>query len=269
MAQSKIKAGICSITFRKHSIAELVALVAKAGLEAIEWGGDVHVKPGELDAAKEALARTRDAGLEVSSYGSYHKMFDAEGKLLDFQPVLESALALETDTVRIWAGCKDSDVADEHDWQNIVEEARRIADQAAAHKIRVAFEFHAKTLTDTNETAIALLKEIDHENMYTYWQPMYWGPGMADRLAGLDALLPRILNLHVFHWNYDQGCADFYSGIDRRPLAEGSADWSQYLSRGFSANLPHYALMEFVRGDSPEQFLKDAETLKSWLIDKE
>lgn len=269
MVQNKIKTGICSITFRKHSIAEVVELAAKARLEAIEWGGDVHVKPGVLDVAKEALARTRDAGMEVSSYGSYHKMFDAAGVLQDFLPVLETAMALETDTIRIWAGCKGSDVATDRDWQHIVEEARRIADQAAAHKIRVAFEFHAKTLTDSNEATIALLKEIDHENMYTYWQPMYWGPGMAERLSGLDSLLPRILNLHVFHWNYDQSCADFYGGIDRRPLAEGNSDWPQYLARAFSADLPHYALLEFVRDDSPEQFLKDAEVLKRWLIDKE
>jgi sugar phosphate isomerase/epimerase len=265
MKKSRIKTGICSITFRQLSIAELVALVAKAGLDGIEWGGDVHVPPGALDVAREALARTRDAGLEVSSYGSYHKVLDAAGAVQEFQPVLESALALETNVIRIWAGCKGSDVAEELYRKRAAEEIRRIAEAAAACKVKVALEFHPKTLTDTNESTLALLKEVNHSNLYMYWQPIYWGPDMNYRLAGLDALRPRILNFHVFHWDYDQTCADFYGGIKRRPLAEGSADWKQYLATELPADLPHFALMEFVMDNSPEQFLKDAETLKSWL----
>jgi sugar phosphate isomerase/epimerase len=260
-----MKTGICSITFRNLSVVELIALVKKAGLDGIEWGGDVHVPHGKLDVAKETLARTHDAGLEVSSYGSYHKIIEPDGTLQDFQPVLESALALETNVIRIIPGSKGPAEADDTYYKTIVEQSRRAAEMAAAHQIRVAFEFHPKTLTETNESTLKLLAEINHPNMYMYWQPAYWGPEMDYRLAGLNALRNRILNLHVYHWEYDQNCDSFYAGIDRRPLAEGRHDWLQYLSIELSDDSPHFALLEFASGDSPEQFLKDAETLKSWL----
>jgi len=260
-----MKTGICSIMFRGLSVAEVIALVKQAGLDGIEWGGDVHVPHGKLDVARETLARTRDAGLEVSSYGSYYKIMEADGTLQDFQPVLESAQALKTNVIRIIPGSKGPDEADGAYWNIVIEQSRRAAELAAAHQIRVAFEFHPKTLTETNESTLKLLAEINHPNMYMYWQPAYWGPVMDYRLAGLNVLRDRIINLHVCHWNYNQNCASFYDGIDRRPLAEGRHDWLQYLSIKLSDDSPHFALLEFASGDSPEQFLKDAETLKSWL----
>lgn len=260
-----MKTGICSITFRNLSVVELITLVKQAGLDGIEWGGDVHVPHGKLDVARETLARTRDAGLEVSSYGSYYKIIEPDGTLQDFQPVLESALVLETNVIRIIPGSKGPAAADEAYWNTVIEQSRRAAEMAAAHQIRVAFEFHPLTLTETNESTLELLEKIDHPNMYMYWQPAYFTPEMDYRLAGLNALKDRILNLHVYHWDYEKKEEGFYAGIDRRPLEEGRADWAQYFSVELNPDLPHYALMEFVRGDSPEQFLKDAATFKGWV----
>ena len=41
-----ILAGVCSVTFRALSVEEVAQLAASAGVQAIEWGGDVHVPPG-------------------------------------------------------------------------------------------------------------------------------------------------------------------------------------------------------------------------------
>ncbi len=255
-----IKTGICSITFRQLSIARTAELVKEAGLDAIEWGGDVHVPHGDLAAAKEARRITLEAGLVVSSYGSYYRIADKEGGVEDFKPVLETALELGTDTIRIWAGQHGSDTADETYRRRIADEGLRIAEQAAKSGVRLAFEFHRDTLMDTNESAIRLMKEACHPNLYTYWQPVYWGPGMEYRLQGLDALKERILNLHVFYWLYDSEKQQRES----RPLVEGTKDWLLYLATEFSAG-DHFALMEFVRDNDPAQFLADAKTLKNWL----
>ncbi len=260
-----MKSGICSITFRELGLAELVDLVAKAELDGIEWGGDVHVPHGSPVAAKKALALTRNAGLEVSSYGSYCRVLDADGAAENFEPVLESALALETDVVRIWAGQKASAEAGGDYRKRVAEQTRRIAAQAAESRVRVAFEFHGMTLTDTNESAIQLLREVDHENLYMFWQPMYWVPDMDYRLAGLEALRGRILNLHVFSWGFDPSSNHIYEGIIPRPLETGADDWARYLATDLSATLPHYALIEHAMGGSTEQFLEDAKTLKAWL----
>jgi hypothetical protein len=93
---------------------------------------------------------------------------------------------------------------------------------------------------------------------------MYWGPELPVRIQGLRMLHEKILNFHVFHWRYDSSKSNWAEAVDRRPLHEGETDWEKYLS----VPLPEkerFALIEFVRGDSAEQFLKDARTLKRWV----
>ena len=46
-----MKTGICSVTFKELSVQEIVGRVREAGLEAIEWAGNVHVPPGDLAVA--------------------------------------------------------------------------------------------------------------------------------------------------------------------------------------------------------------------------
>lgn len=44
----KIKTGMTSVTFRKKSAENVIALVKEAGLDGIEWGGDIHVPAATL-----------------------------------------------------------------------------------------------------------------------------------------------------------------------------------------------------------------------------
>ena len=53
--------GLTSITFRQLTVEQIVELVQQSGLDGIEWGGDVHVKPGEEALAREVGDRTRQA----------------------------------------------------------------------------------------------------------------------------------------------------------------------------------------------------------------
>ena len=259
-----LKTGVCSVTLRPYSVGEVVDLTRKAGLDAIEWGGDVHVPPGNKEIARTARRTTEDAGLSVSSYGSYYKILDENGDAQDFSPVLDSALELGTDTIRIWAGGEGSDVISGDRRKRLADQTVRVAEQAAAADVRIAFEFHNRSLTDTNESAYDLLEQIGCENVFTYWQPMYWGPDLPYRLAGLEQLKEKVLNFHVFYWLYDSTKERWIDAVNRRSLEEGGNDWEKYLS----VPLPEkerFALLEFVRDDCPEQFLEDARTLKRWV----
>ena len=60
-----IRPGLCSVTFRSLPVEEVVRHAASAGLEGIEWAGDAHVPPGDLDAATHARTVTEEAGLAV------------------------------------------------------------------------------------------------------------------------------------------------------------------------------------------------------------
>ena len=46
-----MKTSLTSISFRSKSVQEIAHLAHAAQLDAIEWGGDVHVKPGDKEAA--------------------------------------------------------------------------------------------------------------------------------------------------------------------------------------------------------------------------
>ena len=76
-----MRSGLVSVTFRKLSVEEIIGLCKACGLEEIEWGGDIHVPLGDLDAAGKARRLTRQAGLNVACYGSYVRMTREERPL--------------------------------------------------------------------------------------------------------------------------------------------------------------------------------------------
>src|SRR5690625_7790707 len=73
-----LRPGICSVTYRDLPPEELVPLAAEAGLECIEWGGDVHVAPGVPDLAEHTRVRPEEAGLAVASHGSHLRFISAD-----------------------------------------------------------------------------------------------------------------------------------------------------------------------------------------------
>jgi 3-dehydroshikimate dehydratase len=249
-----IHSGLGSVTVRALSPGEVVELVAQAGLEGIEWGGDVHVPHGDVARAREVYARTVDAGLAVTSYGSYYRPGQENPPPAEasFEAALKSAITLHAPIVRVWAGRRGSADADEAYWRRVVEESLRIADLAWQAGLTIAYEYHGNTLTDTDAAALCLLKEVNHPAISTYWQPRDEGDEEVG-LEGLRAILPRLSHVHVH-----QG---------RRPLAEGAGVWLRRLDLVRSTGRDHCALIEFVQDDAPEAFLRDAATLKGWIVE--
>ena len=245
-----IRSGLTSITFRKLSPREIVHIVVEAGLDAIEWGGDVHVPHGDTARAREVGAMSRDAGLATPSYGSYYHVGLREP--VPFEDVLETAAALEAPMIRVWPGRKGSAESDEDYRKMVVEDAQRIAEIAACNGAKIACEYHPNTLTDTAESAARLLEEVGRENFGSYWQPH--GLLVGQMLEAIAAIGDRLANVHVFHW-----------GEGRLPLAEGEGVWTRCLRKIAQIPGDRYALLEFVRDDDPDAFRADAKTLKQWL----
>lgn len=244
--------GLVSVTFRKLTPEQIVALVAEAGLSDIEWGGDIHVPPGDAKKAEAVRALTAAAKLRVAAYGSYFRV--GEAPVADFAGVLASAVILEAPVIRVWAGKEGSAAADAAYRAKVVSEMRQLADQAAGRGIRVAFEFHSHTLTDTNESAVALYREIAHPNVRSYWQPPP-SMGVDECVVGLRCVLPLLSNIHCYSWG---------PGGVRQPLAVGEAGWKRYLQMAASNGRDHAVLLEFVRDDAPEAFKEDAAVLRKW-----
>lgn len=251
-----LRGGLVSITFRQLSPREIVNLVKKSGLVGIEWGGDVHVPHGNLSVAREVAKMTKEEGLAIAAYGSYYRVgCEEQDGVPEFEAVLETAVELQAPLIRVWAGNKGSDQADEKFWHKVVEDSIRIGDTAQKENIQIAYEYHGDTLTDTLESTQKLLKLVNHENVRSYWQPLSHHT-LQDRLAGLEQITPWLTNVHVYHWE---------SFLQRFSLEEGSEEWSKYMEIIKSLPGERYALIEFVKDDKKEQFLQDAETLKTWL----
>jgi 3-dehydroshikimate dehydratase len=251
-----LKPGLVSVTFRSLSVDEVIEAARSAGLAGIEWGGDVHVPHGQVALARDVARRTREAGLEVSSYGSYYRYNEAD---VPFTTVLATASALGAPVIRVWAGQQGSAEVDAAEWDRIVVESRRIGSEAEELGIRVCYEFHGNTLTDTNDTAERLLREVDHPNVRTFWQPPN-GKSEDYRIAGLKAVSPWLEYLHCFYWTGEPR--------ERRPLSEGQKRWATYLAtaRAVEDGLdPRWVLLEFVPDDSLASLYRDAATLTGWL----
>jgi sugar phosphate isomerase/epimerase len=137
----------------------------------------------------------------------------------------------------------------------VVEDSRAIGDLAQQAGVVVAYEYHGNTLTDTNASALRLLRTVAHDNVKTYWQPPD-GATLDENLASLDAILPWLVNVHVFSWREINGHRE------RMLLDAKEVEWAQYLSKVTTTGRDHFAMIEFVRDDDPANFLKDAETLK-------
>lgn len=254
-----LRSGLVSITFRKLSVEEVVDLAHSAGVEGIEWGGDVHVPPGDMARAREVKRLTEDAGLMVSAYGSYYRLRPDQDEDHPFEAVLATAVGLGAPVIRVWAGDQPSTAVDTAGRAGIVEQSRRIADLAAAQGIAIAYEYHGNTLTDALDSALDLLRAVDHPNVSTFWQPPNGRPPEENR-AGLDAVAPYVTNIHCFHW--------WPTSKDRHPLADGEANWNLYLDRIAALPGDRFVSIEFVKDDAPEQFLQDAATLKRWLAQR-
>jgi len=274
-----VKTGLVSITFRQLSPEDIIQLCVDNQLDGIEWGGDVHVPPGNAAVAARVRSLTEQAGLGVAAYGSYYVLNgSATNNKHTFDAVLDSAQALGAPLIRIWAGAKSSAQATAQDWADAIKDSRRLGDMAAAKGVKVAYEYHQGTLTDTNESAMKLLTEVAHPNVTSFWQP----PNGADFeycCEGLGNLLMsgRLTSIHAFHW---------WPGFkDRHPLAAGAARWQPYLSlvREYDQTVAQnaakeqpcprpdalvperYVCLEFVKNDDPENLVVDAKTLNQWL----
>ena len=241
-----VRTGLVSATFKSQNASYVIESARFAGLEAIEWSENHHIPAGDLAFAREVARQTTDAGLKAAGYGSYFRL----GQGMDIRTSLDTAAAMGIGQVRIWAGTKASADVSEDERAKLTEELSKVCHIASGYGMVLNLEWHKNTLTDTNESGLAVLRAVGSPNLRTLWQPTQ-ALSFEQRAQGLAMISPYLSYMHVYYW--DQ------SG--RRPLSEGKEHWKRYLSL-LDPRKDCYALLEFVMGDSQEQFFDDARTLK-------
>lgn len=238
------KIGFTTVTFRKKSRREVCEIAAENNIKYLEWGGDIHLPPDDMNARNEAVSLQREYGLSCASYGSYYRLGMNDFEL--WEKIVGTARAVGADIIRIWAGSKSSAKTTDDELMKMVEETRKLAD--AAEGLTVAFEFHKNTYNDCGKCTADFLKAVGRENVKTYWQPMSAG---AD-LENLAEVMPYLVTVHIFQWDR----------IGKRySLKKGERIWREYLAAVRASEREVNFIMEFVKRDSPRQFKRDAKTL--------
>ena len=248
-----LKTGLVSISFRDLTINEIIEMVQIARLDSIEWGGDVHVPHGDKLTARKVHQKCELLGIKCPSYGSYYKVGEYNKPVFEFKKVLDSAISLKSEKIRIWAGTRGTDSADKKYWDYIIKELKELCSLAASEGIDVALEYHGKTLTDNSKDTMKLLAKTNMDNLSTYWQPPV-GLTYEENLRDIRILKNHISNIHTFTW-HDR---------ERMPLSTGSDKWREYFKL-VNTWQTRYCMLEFIKDNSIEGFYKDAATLKDLL----
>ncbi|MBD5780018.1 sugar phosphate isomerase/epimerase [Pelagicoccus sp. NFK12] len=258
-----MKIAINTVTLREHSLEKVVSILSDNKVKAVEWAGDAHVPPGNLETAERAKSLCEQAGIECTSYGSYYQC-DEQGQgdgpfrfNLGATVALDTAVALGVDAIRVWAGRKASADADEAYREEVARCLAAFCDQADSLGMTVHLEFHRNTLTDTVESALALMDTVAKGNLYSYWQPRH-GIGIEENVADIEALGDRLSHVHVFHWLLKEDGKT----VERRPLKEGRERWERYFAALRKRPQSRYAMMEFVMGDALDQLQEDLSVLR-------
>jgi sugar phosphate isomerase/epimerase len=252
-----MRVGLCSVTFRALDPDAVLAAAVDAGVEAIEWGADVHVLPGDTAGAAAVARRCGEAGVAVASYGSY--LAAGRSSAARLGPVLDAAEALSAPNVRVWcpfgAPPPPADAEGDALFGAAADDLAAWSAAAADRGLTLSLEFHVDTFTETAASTRRLLDAAGRPPaLFTYWQPV----DGRDAATELAAVAPDVSHLHVFHWT---------AGGERHPLADGAGVWPGLLGTTLGDRWPHErcAFLEFVRGDDPAQLVADARALRSWL----
>lgn len=251
------KPGLVSISFRQLSPEEIIETTQALPIKGIEWGGDVHVPHGDTATAERVGRLTRDAGLEPFCYGAYYRFRELHPEKNEPGPeieaVLDSAQALGAPRVRLWAGEMDYEKATPEYRRAVAKRAHEVAQLAQDRGLAIDLEFHGGTLNNSAEHSLELLDMISHPNVHTLWQPAV-PLSVEQRIEGLKKLLPRVSNIHCFHWG-PGGWKERYA------LEEGKDAWRAYLDVFRKTDTPRWISLEYVKDDSLESLSRDSKTL--------
>lgn len=244
---SGLKIGLCSVTFRKKTVCEVVEIAKSAGVSYVEWGGDVHVVT--LEDAQNAKKLCDASGIKISSYGSYFNCIDYDEK--SWRQVCAIAKEMDARSVRVWLGRKDSEKTNADEYVKLLENTKKMCDIAAEYDVSVAPECHDNTFNDNTQAILKFISELNRDNFRTYFQSRYFREEYdMDRI---DKTFDYIKDVHVSFRDLKK--EQRFRKKDKRYL-------EKLIKKLKEKSFAGIVMVEFVSGDKEKVFRKDAEKLR-------
>ncbi len=260
-----MKPGIATIAFRNYDIFTALDMAAGAGFAGVEvWGKPPHTPEGlDEDHTRRVRDHARSNGLQIPIFGSYANPSwpEFEQKSDD---AIRVALLLGAKIVRVWAGNRNPDVADEALWEQVALGMRQFALRAEDFGLKLAIEMHAETLCLTPEGALRLLGMVGAPNLKLNYQVGNFAEPNVEHDLGLVG--DHVVMVHA--QNFKVSCCE--PGKLNRTLVEaGNVDYDRVLSLLADRGFDGYVEVEFLKDESVsetamlESLRKDAEYLKA------
>lgn len=243
------KIGVASVTFRNKTIEEIVGICKREQVEYIEWGADVHVKTYE--DAQKVKKLCYDAGIKISSYGSYYSVGSNEHN--EWKKLCENAHIMGARSIRVWLGKKDSEKTSDKEYENILNDCKVLCDIAKEYNLIVSPECHDNTFNNNTEAILRLIKDLKRDNFTTYFQSRYFR--MEYDLDRIDRTFDYILNMHVS-----------YSDLKREQMfrKKDKNYLDTLLKKMISKNFKGIIILEFTQNSSEKAFAEDIRKLKEY-----
>ncbi len=244
-----LKIGLCSVTFRKKTIEEVVEIAKTAGVKYIEWGGDVHVRT--TDDAKKVKNLCDKAGIKISSYGSYFNSasYDEE----KWKEICLIAKEMNAPSIRVWLGRKNSEETSDKEYLELLENTKKMCVIAENHGLLVCPECHDNTFNNNTYAFLKIKNDLNQVIFRTYFQSRYFR--MEYDLDRIDRTYDFILNVHVSYRDLKR--EQRFRKKDKNYL---DTLLKKLIEKGFAG----IVMIEFVSGDKYSAFLKDAEKLRNY-----
>lgn len=238
--------GLVSVSFRGHTVEEVIRESAKAGLTYIEWGSDVHAPYDDPAALERIVSLQNQYGITCCSYGTYFYL--GVTPLDELPGYIRAAKLLGTTILRLWAGKKSPDNCSAEEKAQLFAQCRQAAKIAEEAGVTLCLECHRNTFTETKEAAMVLMKAVDSPNFAMYWQP---NPSdtVEENIAYARYLNDYIYHIHAFH----------IKGATKQPLSEATEEWQAYL-KAFSGD--HKILLEFMPDNRIESLQQESDALR-------
>lgn len=238
--------GLVSISFRKNAPFEIIDAARASGLEAIEWGSDVHAPASDIKRIQEIKSECESNGIACSSYGTYFRIgVHSSEELHDY---IAAAKVLGTDLIRVWCGNKNAQDYSSEERNALFKECEKLAKIAEQENVKLCMECHSNTFVNEKESALMLMGTVASPNFRMYWQPNQY-KSEAENIEYAQMLSAYTEAIHVFHWQKDI----------KLPLLDAVETWRRYVEC-FRKDI--LLLLEFMPDDRLESLKAESAALR-------
>lgn len=241
-----MKAGIATIALRSYDVFTALDMAHDAGFAGVEiWGKPPHTPEGvDEDHTHRIRDRARSNNLAIPIFGSYANPSWPEFEQKSADSIVIAKL-LGARIIRVWAGNKEPDQADDDLWQRVATSFHEFSLRAADEGITLAMEMHADTLCLTPEGALRVMEMAGADNLKLNYQVGDFANPDVERDLALCG--DHVVMVHA--QNFKRSCCD-PTKLNRSLVERGNVDYDKVCSILAQHGFKGYVEVEFLKGEN-------------------